>query len=344
MAATMQKEMTGQASMVPSRLPGTQAVARRTGRWLLRTQEGVLLLTVVALCIFLSFQSKVFLTPRNIGVLLSVVSMTAITAYAMTMLMIAGEVDLSVGSMQAFVGVLVMQVLNQSSSLPLGIVVGLALGAIVGLINAGVTLKLGINSLIVTLAMLNIVRGAGYVATQAAVQNFHKLPSFAEIGNGFVGFVPWPVAIMVIIFAIMYLVMSRTTFGRYIYVVGGNPQAARLAGVRVQWVKTAAFVLTGVSAALSAILLTSRMNSGQNNAGVGFELQVVGAVLLGGTGLGGGAGSLVGTFLAVLLLAILNNGIILLGINSNWQTAVNGLLITLAVYLDARRRHAIGLD
>lgn len=339
----MQTETQSQAAALhDAPFDGWQAV-KRTLRWLVRTQEGVLLLIVILLCIFLSFNTRVFLTARNVGVLLSVVSMTAVTAYAMTILMIAGEVDLSVGSMQALVGVLVMQVLNDTSSLPLGLLMGLLVGAVVGLINAGASLKLGINSLIVTLAMLSIVRGAGYVATQAAVQNFHKLPAFGDIGNGFIGPVPWPVAIMVAVFVILYLILNRTTFGRYIYVVGGNPQAARLAGIRVNWVKTAAFVLTGVMAALSAVILTSRMNSGQNNAGAGFELQVVGAVLLGGTGLGGGAGSLVGTFLAVLLLAILNNGIILMGINSSWQIAVNGLLIMVAVYLDARRRQALGL-
>jgi ribose transport system permease protein len=340
----MRVEMEGQTSAIHAKPPRAQETLQRTGRWLVRTQEGVLLLIVIALCIFLSFETRVFLTPRNAGVLLSVVSMTAVTAYAMTVLMIAGEVDLSVGSMQALVGVLVMQALNTTSNLPVGLLVGLLVGVVVGLINAGASLKLGINSLIVTLAMLSIVRGAGYVATQAAVQNFHKLPSFSAIGNGFIGFVPWPVAIMVIVFVIMYLILNRTTLGRYIYVVGGNPQAARLAGVRVNLIKTAAFVLTAVMAALSAVILTSRMNSGQNNAGVGFELQVIGAVLLGGTGLGGGAGSLIGTFLAVLLLAVLNNGIILLGINSSWQIAVNGLLIMLAVYLDARRRQAIGLE
>ena len=143
---------------------------------------------------------------------------------------------------------------------------------------------------------------------------------------------------MVVIFVVFYLVLNRTTLGRYIYVIGGNPRAAVLSGVRVKAVKTLCFVLTSVLAAVSAIILISRMNSGQNNAGVGFELQVIGAVLLGGTSLAGGQGSLIGTLLAVLLLGTLNNGIVLLGINSSWQMAVNGLLILLAVLLDARRR------
>ena len=157
-----------------------------------------------------------------------------------------------------------------------------------------------------------------------------------------VGRVPWPVIITALLFAIFAMILSRTTFGRYIYAVGGNPRAAELSGVRVNLVKTLCFVITSVLAALSAFILISRMNSGQNNAGFGFELQVIGAVLLGGASLFGGQGTLTGTLLAVLLLGTLNNGIVLLGINSSWQVAVNGLVILVAIFLDARRRRATG--
>jgi ribose transport system permease protein len=260
----------------------------------------------------------------------------------MTLLIIAGEVDLSVGSMQAFIGVIVMQVLNQTASLPVGMVVGLGLGALLGAVNALATLGLGINSFIVTLAMLSVVRGLAYAFTNAAVQNAHQLPDFTAMGNGFIGIVPWPVAIFIAVFIIFYLILSRTTFGRYVQIVGGNRRAASLSGVRVNLIKTLGFMLTGMLAALSAIILLSRLNSGQNNAGFGFELQVIGAVLLGGTSLQGGRGSLTGTLLAVLLLGILNNGIVLLNINSSWQLAVNGLIILIAVWLDARRRRRTG--
>jgi ribose transport system permease protein len=315
---------------------------RGAAQWLFGTQEGILFLCVIGIVLLLSLTSPVFLTRRNIGVLLSQISMTAITAFGMTALVIAGEVDLSVGSMQAFIGVLTMQVLNRTSSLPLGIAAGLGMGAVVGLVNAAATIGLRISSFVVTLAMLSILRGAAYISTNAAVQNAHKLPEFKAVGNGFLGPVPWPVVIMIAIIILFYLVLNRTTLGRYIYATGGNPRAAVLAGVRVKWIKALCFVATSVLAALSAIILISRMNSGQNNAGVGFEMQVVGAVLLGGTSLAGGQGSIVGTLLAVLLLGTLNNGIVLLGINSSWQMAVNGLLILLAVWLDARRRKALG--
>jgi len=331
--------------------PGERATTRPlagVAHWLFRTQEGILLLVLVALCVLLSRLSPVFVSERNIFVLLSQMSLTMITAVGMTLLIIGREIDLSVGSMQAFVGVVAMQALNASSNLVVGLAVALLAGVVVGLVNAGLTLGLRINSFIVTLAMLTILRGLAYTFTDAAVQNQHKLESFRAIGIGFIvqlpgiGRVPWPVVITAVVFIVFALLLNRTTIGRYIYAVGGNPRAAALSGVRVDAVKTFCFVTTSVLAAVSAFILISRMNSGQNNAGFGFELEVIGAVLLGGASLAGGQGTLVGTLLAVLLLGTLNNGIVLLGINSSWQMAVNGLVILVAVLLDARRRRAPG--
>ena len=192
--------------------------------------------------------------------------------------------------------------------------------------------------------MLSIVRGAAFGFTAASIQNSHKLQTFTEIGNGFFLGVPWPVIFFFAIFLIFYFVLSRTTFGRFVHAVGANPEAAILAGIPVRLVKTAGFVLVGVLASVSAIILLSRLNSGQNGIGAGFELEAIGAVLLGGTSLSGGEGSMVGTFLAVLLLGTLKNGIVLLDINSSWQVTVTGLIIIIAVLLDARRRRRLGQD
>ena len=323
---------------------GAERWLAQASHWLLHTQEGILFIIVTAIWIFLTIQSPVFFTGRNIGVLLSQVSMTAITAVGMTILLISGEIDASVGSMQAFVGVVVMSVLNSSSNLALGIAVGLLIGLAVGLINSLITLRLGINSLIATLAMLSIVRGAAFAFTEASIQNSHKIPAFTEIGNGFFLGVPWPVIFFLTVFLIFYFVLSRTTFGRYAHAVGANPEAATLAGIPVRLIKMACFVLTALLASFSAIILLSRLNSGQNGIGAGFELEAIGAVLLGGTSLYGGEGSMVGTFLAVLLLGTLKNGIVLLDINSSWQVAVTGLIIIIAVLLDARRRRRLGQD
>jgi ribose/xylose/arabinose/galactoside ABC-type transport system permease subunit len=336
------------ADSLPTVAVGTPS-QRQTSRpvagavsWLFRTQEGILLLILVVLCVALSQLSPVFASERNIFVLLSQISMTAITAIGMTLLIVGREVDLSVGSMQAFVGVVAMQTLNGTESLVAGVAVALLVGAAVGLINAGLTLGLGISSFVVTLAMLSIVRGAAYTSTDAAVQNTHKIPEFRTLGIGAIADwpvrIPWPVVFMVGVFVAFSLVLGRTTFGRYVYAVGGNPRAAALSGIRVNLVKTACFVITGMLAALSAFILIVRMNSGQNNAGFGFELEVIGAVLLGGASLLGGRGTLLGTLLAAVLLGTLNNGITLLKWDPSWQTALYGIVIVIAILLDAVRR------
>jgi ribose transport system permease protein len=280
--------------------------------------------------------------------MLSQVSMIAITGVGMTMLMVAREVDLSVGSMQAFIGVLAMQTLNGTENLIAGLLVALLAGAAVGIVNASATLVLKISSFIVTLAMMQIIRGLAYTSTNAAVQNDHKLSSFKHVFNGATITepvrIPNPVLIMVVIFVVFGLILSRTTFGRSLYALGGNPDAALLSGIHVNRIKTICFVITGMLAAVSAFMLIARMNSGQNNAGFGFELQVIGSVLLGGASLYGGKGTLVGTLLAAVLLGTVNNGIILLQYNSNWQWAVVGFMILIAVLLDTIRRRLTGQE
>ncbi len=322
---------------------GASSTGSSIAQRLLASPEGYLFVCVVLVWVFLATKSAVFLTERNIGVLLSQVALIAVTGFGMTLLMIAGEVDLSVGSMQAFVGVLAMQAMNKWHFLIVGIVAAIVLGVIVGSINAGLTLKLGITSFIVTLAMMQILRGAAYTSTNAAVQNEHKLASFKRVFNGAAienpVRIPWPVVIMAFFFVIFSLVLAKTTFGRSLYALGSNPQAAALSGIHVWRLKTICFIVTSVMAGISAFMLIARMNSGQNNAGFGFELQVIGAVLLGGASLVGGKGTILGTFLATLLLGSLNNGITLLGYNPNWQWAVAGFIILIAVFLDSVRRH-----
>jgi len=297
---------------------------------------------ILVLGVTLSISSPSFLTAHNLQNLLSVTSMVGITAVGMTLLIIAGEIDLSVGSQQALIGVLTMQALNSSGSLIVALLVALGLGAVVGLVNGGLSLGLRINSFIVTLAMLSIIRGAAYVSTNAAVQNSSGVDAFMQIGNGFIAGVPWPLVIGLVVFVLFVVLFEKSVLGRYLAVVGGNPEAARLVGIRVRAVKLAAFVIVGALSAVSATILLSKLNSGQNNAGFGFELQVIAAVLLGGTSLFGGRGSLLGTALAVILIGTLTNGLNLLGISSRWQLVLNGVLILIAIWLDARRRAALG--
>ncbi len=308
------------------------------GRRWVSSREGILLLAAVGLILFLSLASPVFMTRRNIATLLSQISMTGIAAFAMTSLVIAGEVDLSIGSLQAFAGVVTMLVLNSSHHLLVGIAAGLGAGLVVGLLNGLLVLNLHITSFIVTLAMLFVLRGATFIISNASVQNTHHIAMFGLIGNGLIGPVPWPVAIAAVVFVVFYLILNHTILGRHIYATGGNRRAAFMAGIHVSGVKILCFALTGTLAALSAIILVSRMNSGEPKVGDGFGWQALAAVLLGGTALGGGIGSLPGTLLAVLLLGLLDNGIVLLNISSSWQPAAIGVLIFLTIWVDARQR------
>jgi len=266
--------------------------------------------------------------------------MAVIAGIGMTMLLITGEVDLSIGSLVAFAGVVTMDVTNKTQSVFLGVLAGLVLGALTGLVNGLVRTKLKVNSLIGTIAMMMILRGTVYLYKVEAVQNYHQLDSFFQIGNGYVGFLPIPTLLMIILFVLFLFVFGRTVMGRYLYATGGNYTAAKISGINVDGLKIMTFVLSSMLAAVAGIILVSRMNSGQPNAGQGFELEVIAGVILGGTSLGGGEGTLVGTLIGILILRIINNGIILLRWNQDLQIVISGIVIILAVYIDNRRKIA----
>jgi ribose transport system permease protein len=301
----------------------------------------VLLVGVLALiCILVSIGSPKFFSSTNVWNVLRDSSMDIIAAIGMTMLLITGEVDLSIGSLVAFVGVVTMDIINHTHSVPLGVAAGLALGAVTGLINGLVRTKLKVNSLIGTIAMMMILRGGVYIYRIAAVQNFHSIESFSQIGNGYLGPFPIPVLMMAVLYLVFLFVINSTVVGRRLYATGGNATAARISGVNVDRLKIATFMTASILAAVSGVILVSRMNSGQPNSGQGFEISVVAGVILGGTSLGGGEGTLIGTLIGVLILRVINNGIILLGWNQDLQIVVAGFVLIVAVYFDNKRKAA----
>jgi ribose transport system permease protein len=297
---------------------------------------GVLLI----ISILISIGTSRFYSPTNIINILRDSSMALIAGIGMTMLLITGEVDLSIGSLVAFVGVVTMDVTNKTQSVFLGVLAGLGLGAFTGLVNGLVRTKLKVNSLIGTIAMMMILRGTVYLYKVEAVQNYHQLDSFFQIGNGYVGFLPIPTLMMIILFVLFLFIFGRTVMGRYLYATGGNYTAAKISGINVDGLKIMTFVVSSMLAVVAGIILVSRMNSGQPNAGQGFELQVIAGVILGGTSLGGGEGTLVGTLIGILILRIINNGIILLRWNQDLRIVISGIVIILAVYIDSRRKIA----
>ena len=307
---------------------------------LLHAEQAGLLIALVLLCIVMTVLSPVFLSAVNIKNVLRDASLVGIAGIGLVMIILLGEIDLSVGSSQAVVGIAAVGLLNYSDSIALSLGGALVLGASIGLVNGLLVTRARINSLIATLGMMAILRGVAMVSTQA-VSIQAQVDGFIEAGTGHWGPVPIPVLIMLILFLGFYYLLHHTPLGRYIYAIGGNTEAARLAGLAVDRTKIAVFVMGGVLAALSAFILASRLNSGQPNAGLGFELQVIAAVVLGGISLSGGVGTLVGAFIGILILTVLNNGLVLLNVSSFYHDIARGLVIILAVYLDSRRKQSL---
>ncbi|NKB66826.1 MAG: ribose ABC transporter permease [Candidatus Latescibacteria bacterium] len=284
--------------------------------------------------------SPVFLSAVNIKNVLRDAALVGIAGIGLVMIILQGEIDLSVGSSQAVVGIAAVSLLNYSDSILVSLGGALILGAVIGLVNGLLVTRARINSLIATLGMMAILRGVAMVSTQA-VSIQAQVDGFIEAGTGHWGPVPIPVLIMLVLFAAFYYLLHHTPLGRYIYAIGGNTEAARLAGLAVDRTKIAVFAMGGLLAGLSAFILASRLNSGQPNAGLGFELQVIAAVVLGGISLTGGVGTLIGAFIGILILTVLNNGLVLLNVSSFYHDIARGLVIILAVYLDSRRKQSL---
>lgn len=309
-------------------------------RKLLLFNEIILVLVLILISIVLSIGSSKFYSTTNIMNILRDSSMAIIAGIGMTMLLITGEVDLSIGSLIAFVGVVTMDVINKTNSVALGVLAGLGVGALTGLVNGLVRIKLRVNSLIGTIAMMMILRGGVYLYSLAAIQNYHHLDAFFQIGNGYFLFLPIPLIMMILLYVVFLIIIGKSVMGRYLYATGGNYTAAKISGINVDRLKIMTFILNSMLAATAGIILVSRMNSGQPNAGTGFELMVIAGVVLGGTSLAGGEGTLIGTLIGILILKMINNGIIILRLNQDLQIVICGIVIILAVYIDNKRKLA----
>jgi ribose transport system permease protein len=285
--------------------------------------------------------SPFFFSAENLLNVTLQASITAIIAAGMTFVILTAGIDLSVGSLVAFAGVLTTSMLKINLPLylvfPIAILGGILFGVVSGGIAGIFVTKFNITPFIVTLALMTIWRGASFVYTGG--RPIWELPdSFSFLGAGRILGIPFPTIIMVIVFVVSHIVLTKTKFGRYVYAVGGNLEAARLAGINTNFILTAVYVISGVLSAISGILLASRVNSGQPNAGLMYELDVIAAVVVGGTSLFGGRGTIIGTFIGAMLIAVLKNGLNLLNVGSYIQQIVVGVVILLAVLLDQLRQ------
>ena len=294
-------------------------------------------LILVALCLFLAVRAPHFLTSQNLLTILRSVSMQGVIAFGMTLVIIVGEIDLSVGATASFAGCLMAWLTQRGLPIPLSailtIALGYAQGAFIGLIRS----RWLIPTFITTLALLTGLKGAALELTGGfPITSFPDW--YAFVGSGYVAGVPFPALVLLLTCIGFHVLMRYTAFGRAVYAVGGNPEAARLSGIPVGRVRTQALALTGGLAALSGLMLASRINSGTPDAAQGWELDIIAAVIIGGTSLSGGAGTIRGTLVGVLFTGIIANGMTLLDIPSYRQYIVRGLLIFAAVLLHRARK------
>jgi ribose/xylose/arabinose/galactoside ABC-type transport system permease subunit len=290
-------------------------------------------LGLVFLCIILWILTPYFLTFSNILNILEQSSINAIIAVGMTFVIITAGIDLSVGSILAFSGVVLAATLKAGVPLPLALAAGLAVGSLCGLVN-GFLVSLGkLPPFIVTLGMMSIARGGALLFTSGRpISGFAD--SFRWLATGKFIFIPMPFVVMLIIYILAHVLLTRTKFGRYTYAIGGNEEATRLSGVNVRFHKTMVYLLSGLTSAFAAVLLTARLNSAQPIAGIMYELDAIAATVIGGTSLMGGEGTLGGTLIGALIMGVLRNGLNILGVSSFLQQIIIGSVIILAVLFD----------
>ncbi|WP_265499746.1 ABC transporter permease [Paracoccus beibuensis] len=301
--------------------------------WLLHSPLALPLVGLIVVSVLMGFASDNFFTVDNILNVLRQVSVVGILAVGMTFVILTGGIDLSVGAVMALAGTMAAGIMvNMGLPGGIGLLTALLVGLGLGLFNGFMVAWGKMPSIIVTLATMGIARGLGLIYSGG--YPISGLPGWVSwFGVGRVGIIPVPVIIMLVIYAVAWVVLQRTPFGRHVYAIGGNETAARLSGVRTRSVKLAVFAISGVTAALASVVLTGRLMSGQPNAGVGFELDAIAAVVLGGTAIAGGRGLILGTLIGAVLLGILNNGLNLVGINPYMQDVIKGLIILLAIYI-----------
>jgi ribose transport system permease protein len=297
-----------------------------------------LLGALVALCLVYAVLAPNFLTEFNLVNVIRQVSIVAIAAVGMTTIILIAGIDLSVGSAVALIGTVVALYLNGYADpgiaqAAIAVVIAVATGIAIGGLNGIVIAVLGVPAFIATLAALTAYRGFALLLTDSKPVS---IPSgdFTAIGTGYIGPVPAPVVIMLATFGIGYLLLSRSKAGRRIYAIGGNQEAARLSGVRVNRIVILVYVFAGICVAIASVIATARLASGQPAGFVGFELDVIAAVVVGGTSLMGGRGRLSGTLLGALLIGVLANGLTLMDVQEYWQQIVTGLVIVAAIVLD----------
>jgi ribose/xylose/arabinose/galactoside ABC-type transport system permease subunit len=291
------------------------------------------------ICVLLALLHPAFLTLSNLRVIFTQVSINALLAFGVTFVIITGGIDLSLGSVLAVAGI-TAAIFAHPDSYPLMVplAAGIGTGLLLGAFNGLVITKSKVPPFIVTLGTMTIARGLALILSNGRpISNLSD--SFNFLGGGTLGGIPFPIIILVVTFLLCAVLLSKTTWGRYMYAVGGNELAAKASGINVNKVKMLVYTLCGGLAGLAGILLTSRITTGQPNAGMGFELDAIAAAIIGGTSTSGGTGTIVGTLLGALLIGVISNGLDLMNVSSYYQLVIKGLIIVGAVVLDSANKN-----
>lgn len=296
--------------------------------------QGSAAIGLVIIFIIMSIAAPKFLTVDNLINVARQTSINAILAVGMTFVIITGGIDLSVGAVIALVGTFwATTVVNYNAPIWVGIILALAIGGLLGVVKGAIISTQKLPPFIVTLAMLTIISGASFVFTGGRPISVNT-DAFKMIGRGYIGPIPIPVIIMVIVVISGHFILKKTDFGRHVHAVGGNEEAARLCGVKVTKVIVKVYALAGVLTALAGIILSSRLASGSPTVGDGAELDAIAAVVLGGTNMMGGSGSIIGTCIGVGIIGILGNGLNLLNVSSYNQMIVKGCVMLFAIWIN----------
>ncbi len=291
---------------------------------------------LVVICVLFAFLTPNFLTQNNMVNVVRQASINIVLAAGMTFVILTGGIDLAVGSVLGFTAVIAVVV----SLIPgldwAAVPAALLAGALVGVLTGMTVAYIGLPPFIVTLGTYTAIRGAAYLAAGGTTVINSKI-GFAWIGNGYVGPVPWLVIIALLTIALSAFILHSTVLGVHVYAVGGNPQAARLTGIPVPFVLIFVYGASGLLSGLGGVMSASRLYSAQGQLGIGYELDAIAAVILGGTSFSGGIGTVFGTLIGALIIAVLNNGLTLMNVSFYWQLVIKGAVIILAVMLDKLR-------
>jgi ribose/xylose/arabinose/galactoside ABC-type transport system permease subunit len=286
---------------------------------------------LLVLIVFFSITSPVFFSGDNFANIGRQTALVTIMAVGVTFVIISAEIDLSVASVLALAGVMSAMSMQVVNSWFVGGLVGLATGTLFGLLSGVLTTRFAIPSFLVTLGMLGVARGLAYVVTDTAPVLISNETYFNVFGEGDLFGIPAPIVWTIVVLILGGVLLHFTTFGRKVFATGGNATAARYSGINTSRVKITAFMITGCLAGLAGLILSARGHAARPDIGIGLELDVIAAVILGGTSLFGGRGAIIGTLIGSLIIGVMNNGLVIVGVSSSWQIAVKGAIIILAV-------------